>query len=156
VIEVWIDKEALAEVDVIIEMMPEDDAAKIPEKVRKFLKEKKSTTYIPNIRTDIPLYCQELKKDTKTMCSLLYRNYLCDPKEKLRLENEDQKIVAQNRKGEFYLFEEKRKENGAKEKIRVELANPEENNELMKYSERGWIKKIFNRILSRFRKNHWY
>jgi len=152
VIEVWIDKEALAEVDVIIEMMPEDDAAKIPKQLRKFLKEKKSTTYIPNIRTDISLYRQALKEDTKTMCSLIYRNYLCTPEEKQRLEDEDSEKLSQHvsKAVENNVFISNI--NSKDGNMDIELEKVEENKELVEYSEQGWMKKFLKRILSCFKK----
>ena len=57
-----IDAEALAEVDVIIQMMPKEENLKIPNGFKNFIKSRKSNDYIPNIKKDIPLYQQDLKK----------------------------------------------------------------------------------------------
>jgi len=151
---VWIDKDALAEVDAIIEMMPEENAVKIPKKLREFLRVKKSATYIPSIRKDIPLYRQPLKEDTRTMCSLIYRAYLCTPEEKMRLENKDKEILVQNSKEqvEMYHFNGALEKNKMNEVVTVDLAKYDENNELVKCNEQRWIKRIFNKILSCFRK----
>ena len=60
-----IDAEALSEVDVIIGMMPSEESIKIPNAFKNFIKTRKSQNYIPNIKSDIPLYQQELKKIQK-------------------------------------------------------------------------------------------
>ena len=90
-----IDAEALAEVDVIIQMMPKEENLKIPNGFKNFIKSRKSNDYIPNIKKDIPLYQQDLKKDTKTICSLIYRSYLCSKDRKMELENNDRTILLQ-------------------------------------------------------------
>lgn len=90
-----IDAEALAEVDVIIQMMPKEENLKIPNGFKNFIKSRKSNDYIPNIKKDIPLYQQDLKKDTKTICSLIYRSYLCSKNKKIELENKDRIILLQ-------------------------------------------------------------
>ena len=66
-----IDAEALAEVDVILGMMPKEEFLKIPNELKNFIKARKSQSYIPNIKKNIPLYKQNLKQDTKTLCSLI-------------------------------------------------------------------------------------
>ena len=43
-----IDAEALAEVDEIISIMPLEDSNKIPDKFKKFIKDKKSKYYKPD------------------------------------------------------------------------------------------------------------
>ena len=93
-----IDAEALAEVDVIIQMMPKEENLKIPNGFKNFIKSRKSNDYIPNIKKDIPLYQQDLKKDTKTICSLIYRSYLCSKDRKMELENNDRTILLQKEK----------------------------------------------------------
>ena len=72
-----IDAEALSEVDVILNMVPKEDFLKIPNGLKNFIKTRKSQSYIPNIKKNIPLYKQNLRQDTKTMCSLIYRSYIC-------------------------------------------------------------------------------
>ena len=86
---VGIDTEALAEVDAIFAIMPREDYIKIPSSLKKFIREGKSKQYVTNIRKDIPLYQQNLKTDTKIMCSLIYRSYLCSKAEKKKFENDD-------------------------------------------------------------------
>ena len=90
-----IDAEALSEVDVIIAMMPSEEAIKIPTAFKNFVKTRKSQNYIPSIKNDIPLYQQELKKDTRIICSLIYRSYLCSREEKEKLKEQDRKILIQ-------------------------------------------------------------
>ncbi len=88
------DKEALTEVNLIIEAMPEEESSKISNSFKKFIKDNMSTTYKPNIDLSIPLEQQELKKDTITMFSLIYRNYFCTKEEKTRLMEQDRIELA--------------------------------------------------------------
>lgn len=71
-----IDIEALAEVDEIISIMPVEDSNKIPNKFKKFIKDKKAKYYKPNIDKNVPIYQQKLKKDTFVICALIYRKWL--------------------------------------------------------------------------------
>ena len=139
-----IDKEALAEVDVIIEMMSEENAAKIPNAVKSFVKAKKSAEYVPKIRTDVPLYRQTLKEDTRTICSLLYRNYLCTEEERKRLEKKDEEVFAQEAKK--YEFSNSVDKSILKSEVQAESIKSSKMNGLVKYNEGRWqkIKKLFN------------
>ena len=90
------DTESLAEVDVILGMMPKTDLAKIPMSFINFIKTKKSQTYTPSIKSDVPISEQPLKPYTKTLCSLIYRTYLCSKEERARLEQEDKELIAKH------------------------------------------------------------
>ena len=150
-----IDTEALAEVDVIISMMPKEDYIKIPNGFKNFIKTRKSTEYKPNIKDNIPLYQQELKKDTKTLCSLIYRSYLCTKEKKIELENEDRDILKQK---ELELREKYNPDNIFKNKLNVAEINIEPKKEekhtaLIEYTEQKWYQKIFSKILKIFKRS---
>ena len=146
-----IDAEALSEVDVIIAMMPSEEAIKIPNAFKNFIKTRKSQSYIPNIKDDIPLYQQELKKDTKTICSLIYRSYLCSKEEKAKLTEQDREILIQK---EQELREKYNPDNIFKNKQKTiqEENVVETHTELIEYKEPKWYQKIFAKILKLFRK----
>ncbi len=88
------DKEALTEVNYIIEAMPQEENNRIPKKFKDFIKAHMSFTYEPNIDLSRPLEEQKLKKDTITMFSLIYRNYFCTKEVRDNLLEQD-KIALQ-------------------------------------------------------------
>ena len=55
---------ALAEVDAILQLMEKDLLNKIPDAFMKFIKQKKSKSYIPNLNMDVSLKEQNLLKET--------------------------------------------------------------------------------------------
>lgn len=145
-----IDAKALSEVDVIIGMMPSEESIKIPNAFKNFIKTRKSQNYIPNIKSDIPLYQQELKKDTKTICSLIYRSYLCSKEEKARLAEQDKEILIQK---EQKLREKYNPDNIFKNRQKdIETPHIEEHTELVEYKEPKWHQKIFAKILRLFKR----
>lgn len=149
-----IDAEALTEVDAIIQMMPEEENLKIPNEFKNFIKSRKSNDYIPNIKKDIPLYQQNLKKDTKTICSLIYRSYLCPKDKKMELENNDRTILLQK---EQELREKYNPDNIFKNKaknLETLKEQPEviENTSLVEYKEEKWYQKIFKKLINIFRR----
>ncbi len=81
---------ALAEVNVILQLLPKDLFKKIPSSLLQFVEQKKSKTYIPHMNLQQPIQKQKLLKETKIILSLIYRNYLCDAKQKRKLEIEDE------------------------------------------------------------------
>ena len=140
-----IDAEALAEVDVIIQMMPKEENLKIPNGFKNFIKSRKSNDYIPNIKKDIPLYQQDLKKDTKTICSLIYRSYLCSKDRKMELENNDRTILLQK---EQELREKYNPDNIFKNKTQhiEETKEQVENVSLVEYKQTSWFYNFFENI----------
>jgi len=151
-----IDAEALSEVDVILNMMPKEDFLKIPNGLKNFIKTRKSQSYIPNIKKNIPLYKQNLRQDTKTMCSLIYRSYICSKEEKLSLEQEDRKILIQK---EEELREKYNPDNIFKNRQTTVVENnitpdnyEQQHTEMIEYKEQKWYQKIFAKILKIFKK----
>lgn len=80
---------ALAEVDIILKLMPENLLHKIPNSFLNFIEQKKSKSYIINLNFDIPLYEQNLLKETRIILSLIYRSYLCDSRQSRKLKIDD-------------------------------------------------------------------
>ena len=80
---------ALAEVDSILKLMPEDLLHKIPKSFLDFVAQKKSKSYITNLDLDKPLNEQNLLKETRAILSLIYRSYLCDSEQRRKLEIDD-------------------------------------------------------------------
>ena len=147
-------KQSLSELNKILHYMDGSYFNKLPEKFIKFVENNMDKDYRPNISENIPISEQEVKKDTKVLLSLLYRNYWCDEEEKERLKQED---IIKKIKYEKELREKYNPDNIFKDskKIEVTVENDDvENREtaLVEYSEMKWYRKIFNKILSFFKK----
>lgn len=69
--------------------MEKDLLNKIPDTFMKFIEQKKSKSYIPNLNMDVSLKEQNLLKETKIILSLIYRSYLCSPEKSTKLKIED-------------------------------------------------------------------
>ncbi len=80
---------ALAEVDMILKIMEKDMINKIPDSFLKFVEQKKSKSYIPNLNMDLSLNEQNLLKETRAILSLIYRSFLCNPNESKKLKIDD-------------------------------------------------------------------
>jgi len=148
-----IDSEALSEVDFIIGLMSKEDYSKIPVGLIGYIKERKSKTYIPNIREDVPLAQQKLKKDTKTLCSLIYRNCLCSTVEKQRLAEEDKELLKQlelEHSKSYNLEEVLRKKRNIQQN--EEVVKPVENVQMVSYEKPKWYKKLFEKIIHLIKK----
>ena len=86
---------AFAEVYEIFKMMDKKDLEKIPNDFKKMIETNKSNNYIPQIDKTVPLYKQELRKETLAICSLIYRNYLASDEKKKELAEKDRKELMQ-------------------------------------------------------------
>jgi len=85
-------KIATTEVLSILEYLPQTEADKIPNKFKEFLKENSISDYNPNFDFSIGLDKIELKRKTKLLLAMIYKNYLCSEEERL----EYNKILYQN------------------------------------------------------------
>ena len=72
---------AYAEVHKILNLLEDEYIYKVPEKVRKFFEEERMKEYEPDIKIDIPLSEQNLKRETMVLLAILNINYWCDNEE---------------------------------------------------------------------------
>jgi len=72
----------LVEVDEILNYLSEDDLLKIPQDVRKAIKENKDKEYIWNYDETKPLKEQEVSRDTIAILSYLNMEYLLNEEQK--------------------------------------------------------------------------
>lgn len=147
-------KQSLTELNMILHLMDKAYFDKLPSKFLTFLESNMDETYIPNISKDIPINEQELKKDTKVLLSLLYRNYWCDNEKKAELKEKDAiaKIEYEKQIREKYnpdnLFKDIRKEKAIVESVEIEQPNEKS---LVEYDDTKWYQKIINKILVFFK-----
>lgn len=139
---------AYSEVDEILSLMEEEYVNKIPSKVLEFIKREKLDDYSPNIKADIPLTEQNLKRDTMIMLAVLNLNYWCESEEE---KQEFLDELAKNEKEREALEEKYNPDNIFKNKINNE-DTIKQNILPVEYKKENIFKKILNKISSFFKK----
>lgn len=86
--------EATTEINKILSYLPTEYVEKIPNKLRTFFLNVESKEYEPNIDPYKKLDEQDLKPKTKTLLTIIYRNYWGNEQEKAELD----KILIENDK----------------------------------------------------------
>ena len=142
---------AYSEIYEILNLMEDEDKERVPQEVRDFFEEQRMKEYKPNIRTDIPLTEQNLKRETVVLLTILVINYWCDSEEEKQLfideleKNEKIKKELQEKYNPDNLFKNRKK---TKEDVVMEQI---ENVEMIQYKEniiaklKEWFRKIFNK-----------
>lgn len=141
--------ERLVEIDVILSYLNEEELEKIPEDVRRYIKENKSTDYIWEYDENKSLADQDISRETMALLSYLNMRYLL---------NEQQRKVME----QIHKYNESKLEDTKKEKYKTEdlfSTSSEEDNqeqaiendttEIVVYKE-NIFKKIFSKIKSFF------
>ena len=93
---------ALYQVSEVLKYVEEDLKEKIPKQFINYIESNKSKEYNWNVDTTKPLEEQELLQPTKEILTVIYRNYMCDDKQREELdrilnENEREKISIKSR-----------------------------------------------------------
>lgn len=71
-------RETYSEVYQILNLLGNEYINKLPNKLFDMLKEKRDINYNPEYKDDIPLYKQNIKKDTISIIAILHLNYWCE------------------------------------------------------------------------------
>ena len=141
---------AYSEIYEILNLMEDEDKERVPQEVRDFFEEQRMKEYKPNIRTDIPLTEQNLKRETVVLLTILVINYWCDSEEEKQSfideleKNEKIKMELQEYNPDN-LFKNRKK---TKEDVVMEQV---ENVEMIQYKEnlftklKKWFEKMFNK-----------
>lgn len=143
---------AYAEVDEILNLLEDEYANKIPEKVRNFFKEEKMQDYQPEINVEIPLTEQNLKRETMVILAILNLNYWCESEGE---KEEFRKELAENEKERKELEEKYNPDNLFKNKKYNNIENTEETTEnvsLVEYKKPSLLKKILEKITGFFKR----
>lgn len=90
-----INSEVYTDISIIIGMMPDDMKNKISSSFIKFIEENKSRDYVSNINPKIPLKEQEIRKETKEVLGIIYRDYLCEDKKRNDLIRKEQMEIKE-------------------------------------------------------------
>ena len=80
-----INSEIYVDISVIISMMPKEMKSKISNSFINFIENNKSKNYVSNINPKVPLREQYIRKETKEMLGIIYRDYLCNDEERINL-----------------------------------------------------------------------
>lgn len=142
-------QEAFTEVLAIVEV-DQNFKSRIPARLLELFKENASKTYEINFDLNLKIKDMPLKKETKGLLGMLYRNYSCNPDER----KEYDKILYKNQA----LYEEELREKYNPDKIfekqNIVTASSEpiqENNSMIVYKENIFTK-LINKIKSFFSK----
>lgn len=123
-------KDAFSEVVYLINNMRSENQAKISKKFIEFLEENKNNDYKPsNISLENP---DSLKRETKIVLSLIYRDYFCEKKQ-------EEKVINKIKSYEE-MFDNQ------PEKIEKEIGEVKEDIELLDVSKISWYEKIINKV----------
>lgn len=88
-------KESFVEVNEIINMMPRELADKIPNRFKDMLEKEKDKEYKTSIHE--PIEECKLKDETIIILGLIYRDFLCAPEERKRLQEKDAKELQETK-----------------------------------------------------------
>lgn len=140
---------ALAEVEEILQNTEEELVAKIPNKIRQFIKENRNQEYMTNIVNAEPLNRQSILPETQALLALIYRSYWTTEEEKKEFADRDSiELKKEEVKQSLYssnVFE--------KQKMTDEIeVKPKEITDIVLVQEEKWYQKIWKRICSLFRK----
>lgn len=145
-----INSEVYVDISIIIKMMPIEMKEKISKSFINFIEKNKSNNYVSNINPKIPIREQNIRKETKEMLGIIYRDYLCSNEEHDELIKQEEQEIKQYKEElrQKYnpndIFKNKQKEyNYEKEKVNVAMEE---------YKKETFIEKILKFFQSRFKK----
>lgn len=146
--------DAFSEVNEIIKMMPDELTNKIPSKFKEMIEDERNKEYNPNIQE--PLEKQKLKNETIIILGLIYRDFLCSPDEKKRLQEKDAKELQEVKKTlEEEIREKYNPDDIFKDRNRIvpEEIQASEETRMTIVQKDKWYKKIFDLIKGLFHSN---
>lgn len=141
---------SLYQINEILKYMTPNLKARIPKKVISYFENNKSQEYSWTIDKALPLEKQDLLPTTKEILTVLYRDFICDDIERVKLEKtlSDNEIKYQEELREKYnpdnIFKDRQKATETTEKL-------EENIEIVAYKE-SFFSKIISKIKLIFHK----
>ena len=114
-----------------------------------FIENNKASNYISSINPKIPIKDQNIRKETKEILGIIYRNYLCSDEERKKLIEKEQEEIA---KFEEELREKYNPNNIFKNKPK-EQKYEKENVAMVEYKKETFfdrIKMLFNKIFKKY------
>ena len=147
-------QEMYSEVYNILNLLGNSYIDKLPKSLFKMIEEEKSSTYNPQYSEDKSLNEQNIKRESLSMIALFHLNYWCnsnEEKEQLKqlFKNNEEKHQAEIR--EKYnpdnLFKNRKQENTTESQPFINDVA------IVKYKEKNFLQKIFDKIKYLFKKN---
>ncbi|MFR2787881.1 MAG: hypothetical protein ACLTBX_03745 [Clostridia bacterium] len=135
---------AYSEVYEVLNLMENEYRKRVPQKVIDFFDDERMKEYKPEIRVDIPLEEQNLRRETVILLVILTINYWCDTEE------EKQSFISELERNEQLkkeLAEKYNPDNLFKNRKQNHIENLEqENTEIVEYKKQNFMQKIFQKI----------
>lgn len=143
----------LVEVDEILNYLSEEDLEKIPDDIKQAIKDNKDKDYTWNYDEDKTLKEQDVSRDTIAILSYLNMEYLLNEKQKQLMEEIHKKNEQERRKKEYSNETQYNYEDLFKRKNKAEDTNNEQEEvALIPVKEETFIRRIFNKIKSFFKR----
>ena len=130
--------QAFAEVYNIIMHLEKELYDKIPKSFIEFVEQNRDKEYKINIDYLKDINEQYLLQDTRAILALIYRDYLCDEKQKEKLKKQDERLLEENKKK---LYEEYNTDNLFRKNANKYISNQETS--LIEKNNEKWYMKIF-------------
>lgn len=138
---------AVTEVLDILNYLPESMTSNIPNEFMNFLYDHKIQNYKPEFDYSLGIKNLNLRRKTKALLAMIYRNYICSEDERKLY---DKKLYANEE-----VYQKELQEKYSADKI-FENNNTQNNTDIPKdlviISEKKWYTKIFEKIISFFKK----
>ena len=139
---------SLYQVSEIINYLSPELKNKIPKKLLTYFEQNKSKNYNWNLDKTKSLKEQDLLENTKEILTMIYKEYLCDEKEKLEIEKE---LIEKEINYKKSLSKKYRSDDFSK-KNRVSVYTDKTSNVELLKQEESIFKRIINKIKSIFKK----
>ena len=141
--------EASSEINEILGYLPNEYVEKIPVKLREFFKKVADKDYVSNIDPYKTLDQQKMKLKTKTLLTIIYREYWCNSEERVEL---DKILIENDRRHEGDIRKKYNTDNIFKQKEIPQKIEEAGKNNLINYDNRAWFQKAFDFVSNIFKK----
>lgn len=142
--------EAFTEVYEIFKLMPEELLQKIPKKFCDIIEEERDKEYFPNIKE--PIENQKLKNETIIILGLIYRDFLCSPDERKRLQEKDARELQKAKRALEAELQEKYNPDNIFKRNKEEIKENNQETALVEYKEQTFIRRLFEIIKNIFKR----
>lgn len=142
--------EAFTEVYEIFKLMPEELLQKIPKKFYNIIEEERDKEYFPNIKE--PIENQKLKNETIIILGLIYRDFLCSPDERKRLQEKDARELQKAKRALEAELQEKYNPDNIFKRNKEEIKENNQETALVEYKEQTFIRRLFEIIKNIFKR----
>ena len=157
-------RRTLCDIDIILNILPDEEKNKIPSKLRNFIFENRLENYESTIDIEVPIEEQEIHPDTQTFLGMLYLQYWCkDEEEKRELKNlfaENEKKYQKEQNEKYEVFKANNNvqeqvpvsEEIQSEELKVEHDTEQVQETQMVVYKENIFKRILNKIFGIFRR----